>query len=634
MGGNKLNILRKRLTSLAFFAHSRKALMVMPIVTWALLSFFVVAFTYYHSENSSRERAQLRLDELAFRLDIELERYRSLPRVLAMHPLIQSSLRGEGREKGEGSEKPGQSYQALNRLLSAYNRGIDSDAVYVVNRHGLTAASSNWQASDSFVGVDYGFRPYIQQALAGDDSHYFALGTVSGKRGYYFSHPIMHGSEVIGALVIKVALHAIEKQIPDKNVDYLLLDNHGVVFFSTHAQWNYGALTALPQTTKLELLQQRKFGDSELAPLTQYSSLEDVLKITRITLPKDGADTRFTFVVRPMRDMEWYLSALVPASVVTRPIVVNTLIFTVFFVLVNLIAISWRRTAEARNDLQCVNETLEQLVDERTSALRESNTQLRATIEKQHQTENTLKMTQQELIQAGKLALLGEMSAGINHELNQPLSAMRIYIENALLLAKRGQLDQLSENLGELLKLNKMLAQISGQYKIFSRKATGKVTAVRLCHSVDAAIAILENKLNKAQVAFHSAAIAPDCYVMAEKIPLEQVIINLLNNAIQAVANSASPSITLSIQADAQTVCIRIIDNGKGIADADREKLFEPFFTTKKAGLGLGLTLSKRIVASFGGTITVLSPPEGGAEFCIRLKRYFSETQSRIPPEA
>lgn len=587
---------------------------------WLLLTLCVSAVSYYQAAQVHRERANLRLNELAFRLQFELDRYRSLPKVLAIHPLVRNSLSG-AKVSGAG---------LLNSLLSEYSQGISSDAVYVIDRHGRTIASSNWQSQDSFVGVDYRFRPYFQDAMQGLDGSYFALGTVSGTRGYYFSHPVSVDGSIVGVLVVKVALGAIEKSLLDKDFDFVLTDANGVIFFSSYPQWNYHSLTRLPDDIKTALMKQRKFGDNKLPALTAKKSLEVTLSEPSIRLPKNSKPVSFMAIHRSMSEAGWRLIALAPTRLVLYATIKTASLFSVFYVLVCLIYFSWRGTAEARRQLAGINEKLEHIVDERTIELRESNTQLREIIEKQQRTENTLKHAQSELIQAGKLAMLGEMAAGINHELNQPLTAMRIYIENMQTLAQRGELDGISQGAAELLKLNKMLAKIAGQYKIFSRKATGKIGPVHLAEIVAASIAILDNKLTKEAIDFRVDDISPELQVVADPIPLEQVIINLLNNAIQAVSARSTPCIALTAKVLGDRVEIEVLDNGPGVDEQELTQLFEPFFTTKRTGLGLGLTISKRIVESFNGTIVARNRENGGASFCVSLPRYYKENQSEF----
>lgn len=608
------------------FGRRRKAIFS-AFGVWLVLVMCVALLTQFWAAQTYRERANVRLNELSFRLEIELDRYRSLPKVLSIHPLVATALTDSEEDEVE----------TLNNLLSDYNREISGEAVYAIDRDGIAIASSNWQAQDSFVGVDYRFRPYFQQALLGQDGSYFALGTVSNTRGYYFSHPIFSNDSeddfengaVVGALVIKVALNAIEKNLLDKDFDYVLTDVNGVIFFSSYIPWNYHSLSLLPSEITEELIQQRQFGDNTLPALTAEDSFETVLNEASIQLYKNNKAISFFTINRGMSEAGWRLIALAPTQLITDSVILAVLLFTVFYIFIYLMYFSWRRTIEARRELAAINEKLEHRVDERTIELRESNAQLREIIEKHQRTETTLKQTQSELIQAGKLAMLGEMSAGINHELNQPLAAMQIYIENIQTLTQRGDLNAVSNGATELLKLNKMLAKIAGQYKIFSRKATGKIGPVCLAQIVSESIAILDNKLAKAAIEFEVDDIDPKLQVMADPIPLEQTIINLLNNAIQAVSARPSPCVRLSISFTVDRVRIDVSDNGPGIEEQELKRLFEPFFTTKGTGLGLGLTISKRIVESYDGTIVASNRPEGGASFCVTLPRHF-ETRAVI----
>ena len=425
-----------------------------------------------------------------------------------------------------------------------------------------------------------------------------------------------------------MALTALEHGWLDKNFEFLLSDKYGVIFYSSQADWNYKTLPILTDTVVQKLVQQRQYGDSAFIPLTPYHTLSEVISQTKLSLIKNQRKTVFFQVSQKMSTKGWRLIALAPRAMVYGSVFWITLSFLVFYLLICLISFSWRRTIDARKQLATINERLELLVTERTAELSQSNEQLRDIIEKYKQTERDLTSTQNELIQAGKLALLGEMSASINHELNQPLAAMRIYTENLPMLVKHNATEALLANATEILKLNDMMAQIIRQYKLFARKSAGKTGPVSVAETIHASLAILDNKLLKLGVNVDKPAIEQNLQVIADAVPLEQVIINLLNNALQAVQMTPQPAIQIEIQSTAEQVIITVADNGPGFNDEELDRVFEPFYTTKGQGLGLGLTISKRIIDSFKGHIIAQHNPAGGAQFVITLTRHNSEHRS------
>jgi len=592
-----------------------KSKWMIALLLWVVLMMAVSFVSYRQAVKDLRQEAQSSLASIDSKLNAQLNKYQSLPKVVSKHNLVIDTLLSESNIAKDSRT------QKLNVLLESYNNDTDSEAIYLLDNHGTAIASSNWQQEDSFVGVDYRFRPYFQQSIKGLELGYFALGTVSGIRGYYFSTPVYYKESVVGVLVVKIPLDAIEENLVDRSFDFVVTDVYGAVFFSSRSQWNYHSISMLPDDIKKSLIDQRQYGENKLSPLTTDTNFSKVLTKGVITL-KESSDEYLIFS-REIKHIGWQLIAMVPHFSVINAIVKTLLVFSLFYILLVLLYASWNRMVLARKDLAKNNALLELRVDERTKALQITNTQLRDIIEKYKETEITLKQTEQELIQAAKLAMLGEMSAGINHELNQPLTAMRIYIQNMKIILKKGDKQKVYSVLDHLLKLNDMLEKIVGQYKVFARKAKGVLGPVSLAEVVDASVNILENKLSKSPIKLEIQPISADLKVVGDVVPLEQVVINLLNNAIQAVAEMDNASIKIALGLFDDSVKLTVSDNGKGISEENLDQLFEPFFTTKNTGIGLGLTISKRIMDAFGGSIIALDKTQQGASFVITLKRYY-----------
>ena len=219
------------------------------------------------------------------------------------------------------------------------------------------------------------------------------------------------------------------------------------------------------------------------------------------------------------------------------------------------------------------------------------------------------------MIHAAKLAVLGQMSAGINHELNQPLAAIRSYTDNGKLFLQKGRLEDAMWNLEQIGELTERMAQIGAQLKLFARKSGGQIVAVPLHGVVDGALEILRPSLRKAEIKL-AININPDnLEVKANHVMLQQVLVNLLSNAIQALEGQEEKKISVDCRGDKDRVAIAVQDNGPGIPEENLQNIFEPFFTTKKSGqgLGLGLTISDRIIRDFGGQISPRPMQEWGA---------------------
>jgi two-component system C4-dicarboxylate transport sensor histidine kinase DctB len=272
--------------------------------------------------------------------------------------------------------------------------------------------------------------------------------------------------------------------------------------------------------------------------------------------------------------------------------------------------------------LQRLNDELERKVTRRTEALSHSNNNLRVEITRHRQTEATLKSTLEELVQAGKMAALGQMSTGITHELNQPLTALRTLSDNALTLLQRGRIDETKANLRVISDLIERMGKITAQLRRFARKSPPDLRAVPIGLSVSNALFLIEPRLRKEAVGLEYDKSGAPSYVFADANRLEQVLLNLFANALDAMAHSERRQLTVTVQTDADHSTITVGDTGEGISQVAQAHLFEPFFTTKEQGkgLGLGLAISVGILREFGGTLKGVNRHGGGAEFIITLR--------------
>jgi two-component system C4-dicarboxylate transport sensor histidine kinase DctB len=267
---------------------------------------------------------------------------------------------------------------------------------------------------------------------------------------------------------------------------------------------------------------------------------------------------------------------------------------------------------------------LQRQVAERTRELSDANISLHTEIEDHRRTEARLRTTQNELVQAGKLAALGQMSAALAHEINQPLAAIRTYMASTKIFAQRGELAQVLRNLGFINDLAERMAAVTGHLKTFARKSEpGHSEPVEVDKSVDRALFLLESQVKAAGVRIEKT-IPHDLCVMGYAVQLEQVILNLVRNALDAVAGRADPRIWITASASDEVVSLAVADNGPGISAVEIGRIFDPFFTTKPLGkgLGLGLSISSGIVQVFGGQIHAVNRPQGGAELTVELPRH------------
>jgi two-component system C4-dicarboxylate transport sensor histidine kinase DctB len=271
-------------------------------------------------------------------------------------------------------------------------------------------------------------------------------------------------------------------------------------------------------------------------------------------------------------------------------------------------------------------------VEHRTRDLVASNQRLSDEIEERRRAEANLRQTQDELIQAAKLAVLGQLAAGINHELNQPLAAIRAYAENARRFIALTRHDKADANLEQIVELTERMADISAQLRQFSRKSSERQEAISVQACIDYALRLFQSRLREGNISIIQDWPAETLWVKGDLVRLEQVLVNLIGNALQAMKTVAAPQLTLGAYAHQQQVIISVTDNGPGIPEEHLGQIFEPFFTTKApgSGLGLGLSISSRIMDDLGGKLQAANQPEGGACFTITLPHStFTHAQER-----
>jgi two-component system C4-dicarboxylate transport sensor histidine kinase DctB len=264
---------------------------------------------------------------------------------------------------------------------------------------------------------------------------------------------------------------------------------------------------------------------------------------------------------------------------------------------------------------------LERRVAERTADLDRAIDRLQSEVEERRATEAALRRTQAELVQAGKLAALGQMSAALSHEFNQPLAAVKSYAENAATFLDRGRADEARQNITLISTMADRMAAISKHLRNFARRPMEAVGPVRLAEVLDDALALMAARLAGTEVEVPDPG--PDLWVTGGHVRLQQVLVNLLSNALDAMERQPDKRIRIGIETAGQEVRLSVRDSGSGLDPEVIPQIFDPFFSTKGPGkgLGLGLSISYNIVRDFGGLLGAANHPEGGAVFTLTLKR-------------
>lgn len=539
--------------------------------------------------------------------------------------------------------------QQLNILLDRYRVIAEVSDIYLMNHDGRTVAASNWWRPDSFINQNFAFRPYFQMAMQGEPGRFFGLGTTSGARGYYYSWPIHFKNEVLGVLVVKIEIHAIEQPWRDPAGELLVTDPDGVIFISSRPEWRLSTITELPAETLLKINDSLRYAGRILRPLAviERHPLND--RAETLTLRMNNNQTRdYLLLSQEMPEAGWQVHMMKELNTVRHQAMIVALLSGSALVLLTLLGLylyqrrrsmkereEWQE--EAHRALQQAHDELENRVATRTADLSASNQRLLEEIQQHQQTESALRNTQKELVQTAKLAVLGQLSASINHELNQPLAALRSYAENARTFLSRNQPQTADSNLEQILQLTERMAEISAQLKMFSRKSGEQLVPVSVQAAFDYALKLYWNQFQQQGIEVIRDFPEQEVFVLADMVRLEQVLVNLLSNALHALKNAPLRQIHLSAeyQADASShrVRIQVRDTGCGIPPDQLEEIFDPFFTNKEPGqgLGLGLSISNRIVQDLNGQLTAGNHQQGncsGAVFTLYLPACYPEQPS------
>lgn len=506
---------------------------------------------------------------LAAGLESELNKFSLVPRVLAADPEVAAALAGSR-----------DGLALLNRRLAALARQTSAAAIYLMDAQGTTLAASNWDLASSFVGSNYGFRDYFVGALKKGSSTEFALGTVSRRPGLYIAQRVGPASGALGVVAVKVEFDDLEQKWRDAKSGVFVTDAEDIVLLSSDPRWRFRVLDA------------RNGGASAGGRDRSRDELRfGVARIETLSLPVRGATAASDKVIeeiQPIAPVGWELHVLAnPGPRLTAAIANGRLVVLLGLVLLGLIGVGaaiWlqRRQARARAALAT-----------QTAILRE------------------------QLQQANRLATLGQVTAGLGHEIRQPLAAMQVYAESGARLLASGRTDEATENFDRIAGLSRKIGEIIAQSLHFSRRNVGETKQVSLGEVIDGSLLLLREQLNRKNIAItlpdpDISAIA----VRARHVQLEQVMVNLLQNAVQAC--DPEGWIILSAKVKGRFVYLKVEDSGPGVAPDLRETLFIPFVTGKAEGIGLGLSIARDIMCQLGGDL-VFSDGERGATFTMKI---------------
>ncbi|MBI1403356.1 MAG: sensor histidine kinase [Porphyrobacter sp.] len=503
---------------------------------------------------------------LAAGLESELNKFSLVPRVLAVDPEVAALLSARGGDR----------QRVLNRRLAALAGQTDAAAIYLMDARGTTLAASNWDRPDSFIGSNYGFREYFSGALADGTASEFALGTVSRRPGLYLAERVGPATAPLGVVAVKVEFDRLEARWRNAEDGVFVTDADGIVLLASNPDWRFRAAgdgRAQPRDPARDAM---RFGVAEPQPFALPEAAQGA-----------ASPVRLIEKIQPIAPVGWELHLLAdPTPRVSVALANGRLAGVAGLALLALAgagAYLWRRQRQARAAAEVASQTA---------------------------------MLRDQLQQANRLATLGQITAGLGHEIRQPLAAMQVYAENGARLLAAERRDEAAENFARIAGLAGRIGEITAEQLHFSRRTAEEPRLVTLAEVIDGSLLLLRDQLRQKGIALALPApeAAAAARVRARHVQLEQVLVNLLQNAVQALGEGGT--IALAIAADGAELRLSVTDSGPGVPRDLRDSLFQPFATGRSEGIGLGLAIARDIMRQLGGDL-VHEDTAGGARFTM-----------------
>jgi len=529
-------------------------------------------------------------------LRAEIDRRRHIPEILATDDdLVPVALGADPTE--------------MNHRLEKLAKATESEALYLLDRSGLTVAASNWNDPVTFLHENYQFRSYFESARIGKAGQIFAIGATTGRPGAFISHSVTSETgEVVGVLAVKIDFDPLIKLWSRSAQEVLLTNADGVVILAGREEWRYRATFPLNQEQLDRIARNRQFANRSLTPLDIGDVGESQVQIEGVDYLKADA---------PVGWLNWRLYLMTPRATIDRQ-AWSMVAYAAVGMLGVLAILLFMRSARIRSALQIsqrerielglLNSALNREIDERRAA------------------EAELRDAQSQLQRAAKLAALGQLAASVTHELGQPLSAMKTYVRTAQRELARGEATS-SATMDRLDRLVDRMIAISQQLKFFARRSGEPVIPMDLRDAVVGAVETLAPALEDAGARLVRQLPDQPVVVNGGRRRLEQVLVNLLRNALDAMRGVPEPVIEIELTTDGGEALLAVRDIGEGIAESLAGSLFEPFSTTRASGegMGLGLAISASIAHEHGGSIRAANRVGAGAEFALTLPLASSE---------
>ncbi len=615
--------MRSTLRPILSYAHDLRVRAVWLIV---LTSFAVIGgvswLTYRVNLNSAfaqiDRQASDQLHLIGSTFEVAVGRYRYLPTVLAQARQIGSLFEGPGNPA---------TVDAANRYLENLNRTAGSAALFGLDLNGVARASSNWNSPTSFVGLNYQTRPYFRDALARGAGRFYAVGRTTGEPGYFLSVPILIAEREVGVAVVKIDLRPLARDWTTASEPVAIADEAGILILSAVPEWQYRPVDEIDSARINRLTVDHDYPAARLASGALLDRTGPEASGTLITLRQPAPDTgslsgsreRILFS-RALEPHGWTLLYFAPLDEARRSARTSAMIAALSGLLLMALGLLWRQRLRNLVQERDAKQQLEVLVRQRTAELTAANTHLAAEIAEHRQAEVELRRARDDLIQADKLAAIGQALAGLAHEINQPLAALRTYLASTGQFLRTGNAQVAQGNLSIMRDVIDHLAGLTGRLKTLARRGGDGRRPIQFAASVGRVLELLRYRINDLGIEL-SAELDQEVQVLGDEARLDQVVLNLINNAIEAVEVGTDKRTLVRLASDGTEAILTVEDSGPGVLPEHANRLFEPFFTTKQVGQGLGLGLATvhRIVTDHGGSVACGRAALGGAVFTVRL---------------
>ncbi|MFK7744378.1 MAG: ATP-binding protein [Roseobacter sp.] len=528
--------------------------------------------------DSTRDRAELRLALYSGNLLAELRQSAIVPQLLARDAELIGALDSAD-------------YTASTRRLISFVEEIGAASLVLLDIDGRTVAATDRNR----LGSSHRSEAFFVDAIRSNATIFTVAQLETGAYAFYYSRRVQSGSDVLGVIAVEVDLQKFGRAWAGISDAVIVTDSTGTIILTTEPRWRGRTEEeALARQTPQNAIQRaiQATADWTALPPDAYLQGEAVMRL----------ENRIPFRGWRMTSFTTY------ASVRERVNGVLALEIMGFAILLALTFYALNRRTAVRMAL----------FQRESAELRSLNAALQREIAERKRVQETLAVAEQTLEQSSKLAALGEMSAAVSHELNQPLAAMKTYLAGARLLLRRNRQEEALSSFGRIDDLIERMGGITRQLKSYARKGQEAFSPVDMGDALASSLSMMEPQLRQRQVQINR--IIPDnrVEVMGDRLRIEQVMVNLLRNALDATKSERDPKVEIILSAG-ETATLTVRDNGPGIEDLDA--LFEPFYTTKQPGdgVGLGLAISSQIVSDLGGRLTARNGQAGGAVFEMQL---------------